>query len=111
MKELIAHCGLDCEKCEAFIATQKNDNALREKVALDWSKMNNVKITAEMINCDGCRSNGRKTPYCSQLCEIKKCSVSKKYSTCGDCKNIDKCEKLGMITKNNNSALKNLKNL
>ena len=35
--QLIGCCGLDCEKCEARIATITNDNALREKagIALD----------------------------------------------------------------------------
>ncbi len=32
MKQVIAYCGLDCEKCEARIATVNNDNDLREKV-------------------------------------------------------------------------------
>ena len=36
MKKLIAYCGLDCEKCDARIATLNNDNALREKVAELW---------------------------------------------------------------------------
>ncbi len=31
MNELIAYCGLDCEKCDARIATLNNDNDLREK--------------------------------------------------------------------------------
>lgn len=30
---MIAYCGLDCEKCDAFIATKNNDNLLREKTA------------------------------------------------------------------------------
>lgn len=29
--QLIGCCGLDCEKCDARIATLTNDNALREK--------------------------------------------------------------------------------
>ena len=33
MKEYIAYCGLNCETCEARLATMKNDDALREKVA------------------------------------------------------------------------------
>ena len=33
MKEFIAYCGLNCETCEARIATIHNDNTLREKVA------------------------------------------------------------------------------
>lgn len=36
MKKLIAYCGLDCEKCDAQIATLNNDDALREKVAKLW---------------------------------------------------------------------------
>ena len=33
MNEFIAYCGLDCETCEARIATVTNDDLLREKVA------------------------------------------------------------------------------
>ena len=56
--ELIACCGLDCEKCDARIATLANDNALREKTAALWTKLNGVTITPEMINCTGCRMEG-----------------------------------------------------
>ena len=31
MKQLTACCGLDCESCDARIATVKNDDVLREK--------------------------------------------------------------------------------
>ena len=50
MRELIACCGLDCEKCEARKATLMNDDKLREKVAQDWSALNHVLITTEMIH-------------------------------------------------------------
>ena len=33
---MIGYCGLDCAQCEAFIATQNNDDALRAKVAAEW---------------------------------------------------------------------------
>lgn len=33
MKNLIAICGLDCETCDARIATITDDDALREKTA------------------------------------------------------------------------------
>lgn len=109
VKNLIAYCGLDCEKCEAYIATQNNDDKLRQKVAKDWSKLNGIEIIPEMINCDGCRATGKKTPFCDGLCEIRKCAMEKQYAICGNCKNIDKCEKLRMITNNNEFALTNLK--
>ena len=33
MKQLIACCGLDCENCDARIATINNDEKLREETA------------------------------------------------------------------------------
>lgn len=33
MTDYIAFCGLDCEQCEARIATVNDDNELRKKVA------------------------------------------------------------------------------
>ena len=33
MKNVITYCGLDCEMCEARIATINSDDMLREKVA------------------------------------------------------------------------------
>lgn len=62
MNQLIACCGLDCETCDARIATITNDNALREKTADLWTKLNGVTITPEMINCTGCRIEGAKHP-------------------------------------------------
>ena len=53
---LIAYCGLDCKECPAYQATQDNDQTIREKVAVDWSKEFNADITADDINCDGCQS-------------------------------------------------------
>ena len=109
MKKLIAYCGLDCEKCDARAATLNNDNALREKVAKLWSEMNGVEITAEMINCEGCREDGVKTPFCESLCPIRQCALGKTYETCGNCSEMDNCKTVGMVTSNNTEALGNLK--
>lgn len=109
MKELIAYCGLDCEKCDARIATMNNDNELRIKTAKKWSELNGIEITPEMINCVGCRVDGIKTPYCNSMCPIRKCAVDKKFENCGKCADLDKCKDISMITSNNADALKNLK--
>jgi|GEM_PF-2050315 len=53
MNQLIGCCGLDCEKCDARIATVTDDNTLREKTAALWTKLNGVTISPEMINCTG----------------------------------------------------------
>ena len=109
MKELIGYCGLDCEKCDAYLATVNDDEALREKTAKLWAKLNNAPILPEHINCEGCRVNGAKTVFCEHLCEIRKCALEKGVSTCGDCSELENCAAIGAIFENNPSALENLK--
>lgn len=48
MKTMIAFCGLDCEKCDAYIATKNDDQALREKTAKLWAELNNAPILPSM---------------------------------------------------------------
>ena len=105
---LIAYCGLNCEECEAYIATINDDDELREKVAKEWSILNKVEITKEMINCEGCRANGKKTPFCDKLCPIRMCAKEKPVETCGDCENLKTCQKIKMIIDHNDKALDNL---
>ena len=88
MKDMIGYCGLDCEKCDAYIATVNDDQALREK---------------------GCRMNGAKTVFCDSLCGIRKCALNKGVSTCGDCPDLEICPTVGAILENNPAALDNLK--
>ena len=108
MKDYIACCGLDCEYCEARTATVNNDDELRLKVASLWSELNGVEITPDMINCDGCRVDGVKTPYCESLCPIMLCAKERGVATCGDCAELTKCEKVGAIFENDADARKNL---
>jgi len=110
MKQLIAYCGLNCEKCEARKATVLNDNELRKKIAKHWSELNHVDITPEMINCLGCRVEGPKTPYCALYCPIPKCAREKGLSFCGSCPDLQGCQKIKAITDNSPEALSNLKN-
>ncbi len=105
---MIAYCGLDCEKCEARLATVQNDDGLRAKVAKSWSEMNGVEITPEMIRCEGCRSAGVKSVYCDSLCAVRRCAISGGYDSCGACARMSDCEKVRMITEHNAEALANL---
>lgn len=111
MDKLTACCGLNCEKCDARTATLTNDDALRERTAALWSKLNGVTITPEMINCTGCRTEGAKTPFCDRLCPIRGCVREKGLDTCADCAQMDGCRTLGRIAENDPSVLENLKRL
>ncbi|MBQ9336428.1 MAG: DUF3795 domain-containing protein [Lentisphaeria bacterium] len=109
MKKMIACCGLDCEKCDAYIATVKNDRALREKTAKLWSELNHVTIPPEQINCLGCRADGIKSAYCESLCGIRQCALKKGLETCGACPEMEHCPTLGPIISNHAEAKNNLK--
>lgn len=109
MNEMIGCCGLNCEKCDAYIATIHDDQALREKTAKLWAKLNNAPILPEHINCEGCRANGAKTVFCAHMCEIRKCVLKKGVFTCGDCPELKTCPTARAVFENNPSALENLK--
>ena len=84
MKDMIGYCGLDCEKCDAYIATVNDDQALREKTAKLWAELNNAPILPEHINCEGCRMNGAKTVFCDSLCGIRNHFAGGGLCTCKD---------------------------
>ena len=109
MKDMIAYCGLDCEKCDAYLATINDDQGLRERTATLWAELNNAPILPEHINCQGCRVEGVKTVFCESLCAIRQCGLNKGVSTCGDCPEIEKCQTVGPVFSNNPGAVKNLK--
>ena len=109
MRNMIAYCGLDCGKCDAYLATINDDQALREKTAKLWAELNNAPILPEHINCEGCRVDGMKTVFCDGLCGIRQCALKKDVETCGDCPYMESCQTVGEIILNNPDALKNLR--
>ena len=109
MKDMIAYCGLDCEKCDAYLATINNDQDLREKTAKLWAELNQAPILPEHINCEGCRVDGAKTVYCDSLCGIRQCALKKGVITCGDCAELNRCQTIGALIANNPDVLENLK--
>nr|NQU91207.1 DUF3795 domain-containing protein [Bacteroidota bacterium] len=111
MEKLISCCGLNCATCDARIATVNNDDALRAATAETWSKMYGAKdLTAESINCMGCREEGVKFAHC-EMCEIRKCVHSKGYETCGECSEMDGCKIVAFVHDNVPEAIDNLRSL
>ena len=81
---MIAYCGLDCSKCNAYLATLENSDSKRQETAEQWSQMYRHNIKAEQINCDGCKSSGAKFFHCNN-CEIRQCCTSKDVENCAAC--------------------------
>lgn len=95
MERMISVCGLVCTECEAYLATQANDEAAKEKVAAKWREQFNAPgITAAYVTCDGCRAfDGRLGGHCLE-CEIRACGVARGFPNCAHCSDFDACQKL-----------------
>ena len=109
MRDMIGYCGLDCEKCDAYLATIHDDQALREKTAKLWAELNGAPILPEHINCVGCRTDGVKTLFCDQLCKIRQCAQEKGVTTCGNCEDMEQCQKIRMVISENPDVMENLR--
>jgi hypothetical protein len=82
---MIACCGLECTTCDAYKATATNDDALRVKVATEWSAAFKADIKPEQIQCTGCKGTGVHFLYCESMCEIRKCAGKRGFGTCAEC--------------------------
>jgi len=92
---MLAYCGIECSKCPAYIAKKENNDELRKKFAEEQSKLHDIDIPLEMINCDGCRSSGEHMGYCS-MCKIRECCVEKQLENCALCDDYV-CEELEKV--------------
>ncbi|UCF79870.1 MAG: DUF3795 domain-containing protein [Candidatus Eiseniibacteriota bacterium] len=90
---MIGVCGLTCTECPAFLATQKNDDKERARVAEMWNKEFKANLKAEDINCTGCQSTGDNVFSHTKVCEIRKCGREQAVVTCGHCGDYG-CDKI-----------------
>lgn len=79
---MIAYCCLECDKCDAYLATKNDDDELRAKVAEMWH------MEAEKIQCNGCKSDKAMFD-----CDAKKCAVARGLPTCAHCDDFPTCDK------------------
>ena len=108
MEKKIAYCGLDCAACDAYKATKNNDQAMREKVAAEWTKKFKINFSPNMINCTSCKSEGVKSGYCSK-CEIRKCASGKNVVNCGACGDFKTCKTINDFLEHAPHAAENLR--
>lgn len=92
-ERIIAFCGLVCSECEAYQATQANDQAWKERIAQKWREEYHADgITADAVNCDGCQTvGGRTIGYCAE-CKIRACGRERGVSTCAACADYPGCQ-------------------
>lgn len=85
MTSMIAFCGLDCSACAAYLATQADDEGMRQMVLEEWRVTYcNPELPPETVICDGCSSTGRLGGYCAQ-CPVRACATQHKVINCAYC--------------------------
>jgi hypothetical protein len=92
MSKLAGICGLDCAACEAYLATQANDEPWKERVAAKWrTENNNPTCDVAYVTCDGCLAvTGRLGGHCPE-CAVRTCGVSRGLASCAYCGEYSSC--------------------
>jgi hypothetical protein len=98
MDTMIAYCGLACNTCPIHLATLEQVLAKRQTMRAAIAHMcreqygMNLQLR-DITDCDGCRSGtGRLFSGCAR-CEIRKCAIDRKFTSCAFCADYA-CEKL-----------------
>lgn len=82
---MIAYCGIDCFKCESYIATQSGSGKELAKVAEKLARRYRADVKPEYVICDGCKADKRHSFFCDNLCKMRTCCVEKEYESCIEC--------------------------
>jgi microsomal dipeptidase-like Zn-dependent dipeptidase len=92
MYENIAYCGLDCNECDAYKATQAQDLERMKLIAERWTREVGTEFTAQDIECDGCKSQ-KLSGWCQGVCVIRPCAETRNVITCAHCSDYQ-CEEI-----------------
>lgn len=78
-EERIAYCGLWCDACSVYVASQYNQDRLQ--VIAD-----KMKVSVEEMHCNGCKADTI-SMHCRN-CNIKACCLEKGFQSCAECKDV-----------------------
>lgn len=79
MENMNGYCGINCSNCPAFLATKNDDDILRMKTSIEWSRVFNKTIVPRQINCTGCKSKNKLYDNCNS-CKIRAGCIKKVMS-------------------------------
>jgi hypothetical protein len=107
MEKVVGYCGIICSDCPVLVATQKNSDVERKRVADLFTVQYGREYKLEDINCDGCLGDSSRVfKYCN-VCEIRQCGKERKVKNCGFCSEYP-CEKLSKLFVEYSKARENL---
>jgi hypothetical protein len=95
MERIVAYCGLLCDQCEAYQATQAGDEAGLERVAAHWRvEYGNPTFNQDNVACDGCLAvDGKLCSHCFE-CATRACGLSRGIANCGECLEYESCARI-----------------
>jgi hypothetical protein len=109
MSDMIAYCGLNCEECKAFKATETGNLEWKKQMAKHWSDQSEFKFKPEDVDCHGCKSDVI-SGFCRRLCLIRPCAMEKKFKNCAHCDDHP-CEELKEYLSTDPVATRNLQEI
>ena len=98
MTELIAYCGLTCQACPIYLATRQENaeeqasmraeiaRLCRQNYGMDYA-------SADITDCDGCRTEGGRLFSGCSKCPVRNCAREKGLENCAYCAEYA-CEQL-----------------
>ena len=107
---MIAYCGIDCSKCDSYLATRSGNYDALVRIAEKLSKRYRTDVKPEYVICDGCKEGERHAFYCKNLCKMRQCCTSKEFNSCIECTDFP-CKELQFELDHNPEAIDNFKKL
>ena len=97
MQQLVGACGLLCDQCGAYQATQAGDPEALRRVAESWRvEYSNPSITPEGVVCDGCMTASERCCFHCAECDMRACAVARGYNNCAYCPDYG-CDKVAEL--------------
>lgn len=81
-KWLLSVCGLNCAKCDIYLAGH-GDEGLRDEIVEWFAKKRNETIKPEQVRCEGCR--GPLETHWSPDCKMRACANKRGSQYCFQC--------------------------
>jgi Protein of unknown function (DUF3795) len=106
---MIAYCGLHCNECKMFKATQAKDYEQKKQTAKRWSDQGEIEFKPEDVDCEGCKSDVL-SGWCRKICKVRPCAEERKTQTCAHCDDYP-CEKLKEVLSDEPIATENLEKI
>jgi hypothetical protein len=80
----LAFCGLNCEECPVFQATQNSDEVHKRWLAAEYSS-EELCFSIKDMTCYGCHSQQRLESRMCQGCLVRSCALTRSIENCGHC--------------------------